>query len=114
MRRRRQMRGKGVIVVGLRVGELLAEVPGTDGDLTALHEVPGQFAEYRLVLEMLRVHLSERDVPRSRTDVKDTIRQASLRHLIFRSSRYSDGPCALARLIFVERAQNVIKQVVRA
>ena len=66
MRRRRHERGKGEILVQLRVGEMLIEMPHAAGDLCRVgHEMPGQLAELRFILEGLRVDLLEGEVVRT-------------------------------------------------
>ena len=111
---RRQVRREVVVIVGLRIGEFLVEVPGPDRHLSVLHEVPGQLAEYRLILETLRVDLAERHIPRRYADVKGAIRQAPLRSLVLRCARDGDGPVSLVRLVLVEDAEHVVDDFVRA
>src|SRR5579863_10430689 len=113
MRRCRQVGREGVVVVGLRVGELLAEMPPADGELSARHEMPGQFAKHRLVGEFLVVDLLKRDIAGSCRNVKSAAgaaqrsRRTSLRDLPLRCPWDGDGPCPLTRLILVESTHHV-------
>src|SRR5277367_3877479 len=116
----RQVGREGVVVIGLRVRELLAEMPPADGKLSARHEMPGQFAKHRLVGELLVVDLLKRDVAGSCSDVKSAAgagqrsRRTSLRELPLRCPWDGDGPCSLARLILVESAHDVVDNIARS
>src|SRR6202167_2470000 len=120
MRRCGQVGRKGVVVIGLRVGEFLAEMSPTDGELSTRHEMPGQFAKHRLVGEILVVNLLKRDVAGSCSDVKSAAgtgqrsRRTSLRDLPLRCPWDGDGPCPLTRLILVESAYDVVDNIVRS
>src|ERR1700722_5102909 len=94
-------------------------MPPADGELSARHEMPGQFAKHRLVGEFLVVDLLKRDVAGSCRDVKSAAgaaqrsRRTSLRDLPLRCPWDGDGPCPLTRLILVESAHDVVDNVVR-
>src|ERR1700722_20730074 len=114
MRRCRQVSREGVVVIGLRVRELLAEMPPADGELSARHEMPGQLAEHRLVREILMVDLLKRDITGGCRDVENATgagqrgRRTSLRDLPLRCPGDGDGPCPLTHLILVESAHDVV------
>src|SRR3984957_21088554 len=110
MRRCRQVGREGIVVIGLRVREFLAEMPPADGELSARHEMPGQFAKHRLVGEFLVVDLLKRDVTGGCRDVKSAAgagqrsRRTSLRDLPLRCPWAGDGPCTLTRLTLLASA----------
>src|SRR3984885_11064411 len=123
MRCGRHQRGKGEILVQLRVDEMLIEMPHAAGDLCFRQEMPGQLTELRYILEGLRVDLLKGEVVRTghyqairkaggnaRRRIEDRAR-ASFRQRTLRRAGGRDEPGAVARLVLIERAHYVIERV---
>ena len=89
------------------------------------HEMPGQLAEHRLVLEILLVDLLESEVVRTghHQAIRKTRRYARRRIEIppvhpcaigsLWRPRACDVPVSVTRLVFVERAEDIIEHVRR-
>src|SRR6267154_6340701 len=96
-------------------------MPSSNRDLAMAHEVPGKFTEHGFVLEMLGVGLikvgviwTDADKAVWKARAKEIGCRAALRHGSFRRSRHSAGERSIALLIFVERTNHVVEQLVRA